>query len=117
MSDQPIPPNNPAKTLFRIILWILPTGFAVICGVGCFQLPFRRVHLSYEFSFSLWIALTCIFTAGAGWFNVVLSNRGNKDPGSVIWRTFLFFIAQIILIPLLLGSVLYAACLMNPLKF
>jgi hypothetical protein len=111
-----MPPNNPAKTLFRIILWILPTGFAVICGLGCFQLPFRT-HWTYEISLALWIILTSLFTAGAGWFNVVLSNRGNKDPGSVIWRTFLFFIAQILLIPLLLGSVLYAACLMNPLKF
>lgn len=116
MSEHERPKNHPPITLFRIILWLLPTGFAVICGFVCFVLPIL-VDWTYEFSFGIWLALTCIFTAGAGWFNAALSNRVKSNRGDMILSTYLFFIIQVILIPLLLGTLLYAAFEINPPKF
>lgn len=116
MNELQIPPNNPSKTLFRIILWLLPTGFAVLSAIGSRYLP-GGVILDDRSSLTLWLILNILFTAGAGWFNAHLSNRVKPEQDGALFRTFVFVIAQMFLVPLLLMTLLFAVCLFNPIKF
>lgn len=111
------PPNHPLKTLFRVFLWLLPTFFV---GVMIYFLGFsdlRRILPSGLQDGAFGYALAAAFTLGAGWYNALLSNEARLEPDGVFRRTILFFAFQHLLVPLLLGVLLFAACLVNPIHF
>jgi hypothetical protein len=110
------PPNHPVKTLFRVLLWFLPTGFAVLCIVGITMMG-RRIIPSGFHDGVIWYLLTAAFTLGTGWYNALLSNKAKLEPDGIFGRTVLFFFIQHFLVLLLLATLLFAACLISPLKF
>ncbi len=109
------PPNHPAKTLLRVLLWFLPTGFALLCFLGTphlerFGIPSRSYGI-------IWYLLTSAFAVGTGWYNALLSNRAKLESNGLKHRILLFWAIQHFLVPLLLAMLLFAVCSIDPIKF
>ncbi|MEO5914741.1 MAG: hypothetical protein ABIS50_10940 [Luteolibacter sp.] len=109
------PPVNRAVAWFRVILWILPAGFAVLSawGVVWYQghlIPHRLGVLS-------WVVVNVIFVLGTGWYHALLSISARSEPRGIFARTILFFFIQLFLIPLLASLALFLGCLIGTIKF
>ena len=98
------PPNPPAKKLFRVLLWFLPSGFAVLAGVGGDLL--LRNHFPKVLCDVIPLLLISAFTVGTGWYNSFLSEHAHTEHFGTIYRTAKFFCLQLIIIPIL-GSLLF----------
>ena len=89
--QQTVPPNH-AITCFRVILWLLPSGFAAFSAwgrswmIGHHYLP----HLGVR----TWLLLNTIFILGSGWFNALLSANSREVWHGVRNRVILFFVIQ-----------------------
>ncbi len=95
------PPDNRAKTLFRVTLWFLPAGFAVSCILGISRFSSYLISSGIHYGVIGYL-LTAAFTFGTGWYNALLSNRARLEPRGLIGRTILFFVIQHFLVPLFL---------------
>ena len=66
-------PVNRAQATVRVILWLLPTGFAVLSAMGSSWLKIHgylpRWHLA------ACLIPNVIFVVGAGWYNALLSTK------------------------------------------
>lgn len=108
------PPVNRTITWLRVMLWLLPTGFAVLSAIGQnFLIRYGLVPIN----FGIYFLIVALFTVGTGYYNALLSPRAKTQPGGLLNRTVLFFVIQLFLVPLLLGGLLFAACLIDPIKF
>ena len=110
------PPINRAQATVRVILWLLPAGFAVLSAEGCNWLKYRGI-LASSWGFGVWLLLNVAFALGAGWFNAMLSTKARGEADGVAYRTVMFFFLQLFLIPVLLGLFLFMACVIDPIKF
>lgn len=115
MSESERPRNHLAITLFRIFLWIFPSALIVAIVLKGGYLP-ARMGWSNPSAMYFWIVFITALTAGAGWFNAALSNRARVEKRSLLPHTFLFLITQLFLTPLILFSLLFAACVVYPVK-
>ncbi|GAA5115486.1 hypothetical protein JIN84_20355 [Luteolibacter yonseiensis] len=100
-------PENPAVTVFRGTLWLLPTVFVVISLIGVewgggwsgFPVDILVVPA---------LGLSVVFSIGAGWFNAWLSVDAHIHPSVVRWKTLKFSLLQLLIIPgvFISGSIL-----------
>ncbi len=113
MNERPI---NRAQATIRLVLWLLPAGFVTLSAAGFSLLTTRGFLPSNWGSRISWLILNIAFVGGAGWFYGMLSAsaRGETD---VLYRAVQFWFFQMFLIPLLLGFLLYLACVIDPIKF
>ena len=108
-------PKNRAQAWFRVVLWILPSGFVVASAVGLGWIHenlFRN-----DLVVGLWFLLNLAFLIGAGWVQSVLANRLRTEANAVIRGVGAFVVYQLFLIPLLLGLLLYLTFLIDPFWF
>ena len=110
------PPINRAQATIRVILWLLPAGFVVLSAEGCNWSKYGGT-LASSWGFVAWLILNVSFALGAGWFNAKLSTKARGEADGVAYRTVMFFFLQLFLTPVLLGLVLFMACVIDPIKF
>ncbi|MEO7099619.1 MAG: hypothetical protein ABI162_09685 [Luteolibacter sp.] len=111
-------PENHAQAWLRIILWILPTGFAWMSGVGLSLLAARGGSWgAAPVIFPIWIVLNCAFIVGAGRFHRMLSPQTTNDPEMHLGHVVTFFAVQLLLIPFLSLFVVFVICKANPIRF
>lgn len=115
--DPELIPNNRAHAWLRVILWILPTGFAWMSAAGLNMLSVRGGFPNLaQLVVPIWIVVNIIFVSGAGWYRAALLHQvGNVDWRS--GRTVEFFAIQLLLIPFFSVIILFAICVANPIKF
>ncbi|MGC4015777.1 MAG: hypothetical protein QM755_14820 [Luteolibacter sp.] len=95
--------ENRAHGFFRFILWFLPTVFAAASG-----LTMARIHGVNELLLkTVWVISNLAFTAGAGWFNAILSIEIRLAPEEqrhrrIISRVISFTLLQIMVVPVLI---------------
>jgi cytochrome bd-type quinol oxidase subunit 1 len=111
------PPTNRAKAWFRLGLWIVPTVFAYASGAGLEWIKSRFQSADSVFPVSIWIALIAGFVLGTGWIKARLNRRPRTYPNAFSDEVLFFFLAQVVLIPLLMMLILFCACLINPIQF
>ena len=114
LHDSNKPPPNPIHAWMRVIMWLLPTGFAWGSGVGLNWL-IRTPHMRSDLGPLLWLVLNVLFLIGSGWYRGALLDQ----EGDVDWRfgwIATFFGVQLLLIPLLSVIILFAICVANPIK-
>jgi len=114
LDDSNKPPPNPMHAWMRVIMWLLPTGFAWGSGVGLNWL-ISLSRLPSELGMCFWVMLNVAFLVGAGWYRGALLDQ----EGYVDWRFVriaAFFGLQLLLIPLLSVVILFAICVANPIK-
>jgi len=97
--------RNPAITVFRATLWLLPAPFMVISFFAIQQ--FSPIPLSLFNPILFWLLLCAAFTA-AGWFNAWLAPGACLKPVRVRKQTVKFFLFQMFFIP----GILIAAVVM-----
>lgn len=112
---QDAPPVNRAQACFRVIIWLLPTGFAV-CSSWAGNWLISRGYLP-KLGFGFWVVPNVFFMFGAAWYNALLSRRARSSPRGIVNRLVLFFLIQLFLMPLLLAILLYLACVIDPIQF
>ena len=108
-SPQPVPINQ-AQGCFRVLLWLMPTGFAVFSAwaIDHYKPPGDSLLL-------LWIGMNLVFSASAGWFVAIMSSRirgmePGKRAGEIVWLTTFFCLIQLFLIPLITVFLAFAFC-------
>ena len=111
------PPNNRAQAWFRMLLWILPSGFAVASGIGLDRLSSAYFPSQSPIGTLIWWILNFAFVIGSGWFDSQLSARARAEVGGVADRVLRFFLFQLFLIPVLSLVFLFFACLIDPIRF
>jgi uncharacterized membrane protein len=111
------PPTNRAQAWFRVMLWILPAGFAVASGIGVDRLKDAYFPTQAPVGTMIWFVLNFIFVIGSGWFDSQLSVRARSEVGGSADRIMRFFLLQLFLIPFLSLAFLFFACLIDPIKF
>ncbi|MES2658713.1 MAG: hypothetical protein V4689_08845 [Verrucomicrobiota bacterium] len=114
VAKAPPPRINRARAAFRIFLWILPTGFALLSiwiGFG-----WIAHALLSRFSFGAWGLVNLIFALGVGWCHALLPRRGPRVRFEIIGDTLIFVFLQFFLVPILLGLVLFLTCTIAPNK-
>lgn len=102
------PPNHPVKTLYRLLLWLLPAGFTAMCIFGTQYLG--RFGIPPNWNGIICYLLISAFAFGTAWYNALLSNRARLEHNGLMHRIVLFWAIQHFLVPLLLVGFLYAAC-------
>lgn len=105
---------NRAQACVRVTLWLLPTGFAFFSAWAGNWL-FEHSYVP-QLGVSAWMFVNTIFVVGTGWFNALLSPHARAEPNGASKRIILFFVIQVFLIPVLLATLLYLACVIDPVK-
>ncbi len=102
------PPVNQAQGCLRVMLWFIPSAFSVVSwGIG---------HAG--FGIFGWVVLNLGFIGAAGWFDTVMSRRirllsPERRTGEMARSMVVFFLSQLALIPVILGSALFAFCALS----
>jgi hypothetical protein len=116
-TGKPIAPEvNRAQAAFRVFLWVLPAGVVVLSGGALDFLISRGILPSVRAVGVFWLIFNVAFVLGAGWFSATLSQKARAEPDGVFYLTVLFVFLQVFLIPLLLGLLLFLACVIDPVK-
>jgi hypothetical protein len=91
-------PKNRAQAWFRIILWILPSGFAMMSLSGFHQL-YRTIPIPF---WCIWILIpvNLIFILAAGWFDALLDRRFKKSVEQMRAWMLTFLLFQLLAIPI-----------------
>ncbi len=111
--EQQPPQVNRAQAWFRVMLWLMPTGFLVASAVGL-----GWVHeklLPSDSIVAVWCLLNLALLIGAGWFTAILSTRSPNER--VVHGMFTFVMCQLFLVPALLGLLLFMINLIDPIQF
>lgn len=104
--------RNPLYPWLRVMLWIIPTGFTVL--TAAFVASFgRSVTFSNSSTIEICALLDVAFVIGAGWCDFQLSSPKRKANQTVGIAILLFFLGQIFIIPILLGALVFSACLIS----
>lgn len=111
------PPSNRAQAWFRLGIWIAPTVFAYASGTGIEWIKGLIQSADSVFPVSIWIALIAGFVLATGWFKARLNRRQRTYPNAFSDEVLFFFLAQVVLIPLLMILILFCACLIDPIQF
>lgn len=105
--------RNPAITVFRTMLWLLPAGFMVFSLAGISQL--NTGIFPRAMTIPIWLILGAVFTVGTGWFNAWLSGDARLKPGRVHSQTVKFFLFQLFIVPaIVVGSILVFFTILLP---
>jgi len=110
------PPRNRAQAWFLVLLWFVPTGFALASAVGLGWINEKVFANNGTIPVVLGFSLNIAFVIGTGWFTTQLSTRARTEPGVVASRVFAFFMIQLFLIPILLALIVFCACLIDPIN-
>ncbi|MBC8128391.1 MAG: hypothetical protein H8M99_14715 [Gloeobacteraceae cyanobacterium ES-bin-144] len=100
---------NRAQACLRVMLWLLPSGFAV--GSFLAGSHFLRNGLTP------WIFANIIFIIGMGWLHAYMFNRARSENDGVLFLVLVFFIVQLFFVPLVLFTILCTICGINWNKF
>ena len=107
-------PTNHAHAWLRLVLWILPTGFAWMSGVGLSMLATGgSFPVLAAFTIPIWVVLNCAFLVGAGRYHRMLSPQTSNDPEMHLGHVVTFFALQLLLIPFLSLLVVFVICKAN----
>ncbi len=91
------------------MLWMLPTGFLVICVGGLFALS-NNIFIGGNTVIAASVVLNALFVIGSGWCDYKLSPPERKTYRSAGMAICLFFLSQIFLVPIVLGVGAFALC-------
>jgi len=89
---QQLPRVNRSITCFRVVLWLLPSGFAGFsawAGDGLI-----RHHYLPDLGVGSWWVANALFVLGTGWFNALLSFNARDIWHGVRNRIILFVLIQ-----------------------
>jgi len=116
------PPVNAAQGCFRVVSWIVPTGFAWASAVGLGTLGTGALRMGQAVPVMIWIVLNIAFVLGAGWFDAMLSRavrnaRADERPALLTKKLVVFFLLQLVFIPVISAAVLFAWCVAYPIHF
>lgn len=105
-----VAPVNLAQGSFRVLLWLIPAVFAVASYWGIQTSGFGRAGNS---AILAWLVLNLGFIGTTGWFDAMLSRsirRLEPERRTVVIISSMvgFFVVQLLLIPVLVGSALFA---------
>jgi len=116
--DQPSPPQwpgpppvNRAQGCFGAVLWLVPTGFAVVSAIGLGS--WIRTSVA---ALPVWGILNVLFIIATGYFAATLSRKVRKARPerreAVIgsWIV-MFFLLQLIIVPVTAAAVAFSICL------
>ena len=110
-------PKNRAIAWFRVMLWIVPTGFAWMTGIALGTLSARASYSSIGvICFSMWVVANVGFVVGAGRYHAMLDSRAGNDADLRFGRVATFFFLQLLLIPFLSFLLAFAICTIHPLR-
>ena len=87
-----VQPNNRATAVFRVMLWLLPSGFAASSAWGGDWMI--RHHYLPHVGGGSWLLANAIFVLGTGWFNALLSVNSHEVWHGVRNRVILFVVIQ-----------------------
>ncbi|MES2921722.1 MAG: hypothetical protein V4819_09250 [Verrucomicrobiota bacterium] len=90
-------PANHAVTCFRVILWLLPSAFALMSAYGfaCgLQAWSRHLPFGSGIAWTIWLILNFAFVLGTGWYNALLSVNSREWWHGVRNRVILFVVIQ-----------------------
>ena len=104
------PPVNRAQAVIRVFLWLVPATFTVFVFFAANYFTTKVMHGYSRYGF-VQLIIVAAFTAGTGWFNAMLSPKARRQTNGMVWRTVLFCLIQIFLIPLLIGGTALAVCM------
>jgi hypothetical protein len=105
-----VAPVNQAQGCFRVLLWLMPSGFAAISAW-----TIDNYNLNVDSLLMLWIGMNLVFWGITGWFNAIMSSpvralEPGKRTGMIIWLTVAFALLQLVLIPLIAVFLVFAFC-------
>ncbi len=107
-------PINQAQGCFRVLLWVMPAGFAAVSAwaVGNYKPDVDSLLM-------LWIGVNLVFMATTGWFVAIMSSsvrvlETGKRTGRIAWLTTLFCLIQLFLIPFISVFLVFAFCAFMP---
>ncbi len=109
------PPVDRIRYWFRIVLWLLPTGFFIFSFWVADRL--KQLGIEVPFPIAIFILANVGFTIGTGYYQAHLSGGAHLEPGGIADRVMLFVCYQLLFVPLIVGFTLFAACVIDPLKF
>lgn len=92
------PPTNRAQAWFRVLLWLVPAGFAMMSLSGFHQL-YRTIPMPFWFIWIL-IPVNLVFILSAGWFDALLDRRFEKSVEQTRAWMFTFLLFQLLAIPI-----------------
>ena len=109
-----LPPVNHAQGCFRVLLWLIPSGFAAVSAWSI-----DNYKPDVDSLLMLWIGANLVFLGITGWFNAIMSSQvrimePGKRTGMIIWLTVAFVLLQIVLIPLIAVFLVFAFCAFKP---
>ena len=91
--DHVIIRKNATLTAFRVLLWLLPTGFALMSAYG-YAVWSRHLPFGSGLSWSIWLTLNGVFILATGWYNALLSANASGIRYGLRNRVILFFLIQ-----------------------
>jgi len=113
------PPTQRTQTWLRVLLWLLPSAFAMGSAWWLGWLDFwrsSRPHLVLSHPLEVWQVANALFVLGTACLCAKLLPSG-KPRGSfgsyVIW----FIFSQLGLIPLVAAVVIFGCCVAHPVKW
>lgn len=106
-----LPPLNRAQGCFRLLLWFMPTVFAVASAWAIAA----KIGRSSELATALWIIVNLGFIGAAGWFNAAMPHhirlsKAEKKAGKMAVSMVVFFLVQLVLIPAIVAGTVFAFC-------
>ncbi|BCU76517.1 hypothetical protein [Luteolibacter sp. LG18] len=107
------PPMNRAQGCFAALLWLMPSAFMIALVVS---------GASAYLGLQLTLGVCVVFTLGVGSYSALLSRRVRTAPEGrrsvrLAERTILFFLVQILIMPISIVAMIYAYCSMPGNKF
>lgn len=112
------PPLNRAQAWYRVLLWLAPTGFVfAIPKAGMFSIvSMRFVPFGARFWPLCALAAIIAFCGYCGWLDGHLSSKARRLEGeerkkAVRNHAIFFSLWQVIVTPLLIGVLVFGACL------
>ena len=102
-SPDPRRPPNAAIAWLRVAIWLSPTGIAMAIGMFLSM-------MGGPVDPAIGVVMVVLLTGLAGGFDSQLRRRRPTDPGQVALHVFLFLLAQVLIVPVLLFGIFLATC-------
>src|SRR6476660_3035499 len=90
-------PTNRAQSWLRLVMWVLPSGFAI-----CSLFAWWRLDPLYTLSkwrLGAYLLVNLLFIIASGWFDAVLNHRIEKSAGQMSAWVITFLLYQLFAIP------------------
>jgi hypothetical protein len=113
--ERDLPPlRSRGKSWLRVMLWLMPSGFAILSMSAPARL--RPWGIDVPSDPAVWFWAILVFTIGTGIVDACLAIRVPRNFDATAFRVVVFVSFQALLIPLMIGLLLFAMCVANPLK-